>query len=359
MGPDCPRCALALVPASVAGERLWVCAACDGRSVRVATLERCAARETTRLLWRQVAASFTVVSGLACPSCARAMRTATIPLGDPIEVDACQHCRIVWFDRGEFASTRRASVVDSEQIGPRATEPRAAREKGGSREDRGDEAGRSPTERSWPWRSVLAPAVTHSRPVPWVAVALVGLYACCSLAAMALGEEAWLEWARRTQTRGKLRRFVLSTVAALAQPDPVRFSFGAGFLALFAVLLERLEGLRLATWIAFAGLIASTFASLIAIASGRPFTTPVLLVSAFATFGLIAWPNADVVSAPALEEHRRSRLPFWWFAAAWVAWLVASAVASEWNAAREACAGAFLGAAAHALSRWRDHVGIP
>lgn len=359
MGPDCPRCALALVPARVAGERLWVCTACDGRGVRARTLERCAARETTEFVWRQVAAKFTVVSELACPWCARALRTAKVPLDEAIEVDACVRCRIVWFDRGEFASTRRATLVDPEHAGPRATEPRIERERRGAPDGRSEGAERAPTVHSRPWRSVLEPAFPESRPVPWVAVVLVGLYACSSVAAMALGEEVWLEWARPTETSGKFQRLVLSTVTAIAQPDPVRFVLGAAFLALFAVILERLEGLRMATWVAIAGVVASTFAALIARASGSTFMTPVLLVSAFATFGLIAWPSADVVSIPMRGAHGRSRLPFWWFVAAWGAWLVITAVASEWNAAREACAGAFVGAAAHALSRWRDHVGIP
>ncbi len=118
----CPRCSIRLGRAKVKAGVCWRCNNCHGCAVTLPALRRVLDRDIVNQVW-QGARGGEGSAGADCPSCGKATREITAPLGwEGIPLDVCTRCHFVWFDGDEYDA--------AEEMGrPRERPPRrAARE---------------------------------------------------------------------------------------------------------------------------------------------------------------------------------------------------------------------------------------
>lgn len=97
----CPRCGGSLARVQNEHGVHFACPRCQGRVVGLGVLHRTALADAVHALWRATAEHPRSTDTL-CPVCHKAMLAAPVPAGaDPLEVDVCRRCQMVWFDVGE------------------------------------------------------------------------------------------------------------------------------------------------------------------------------------------------------------------------------------------------------------------
>lgn len=98
----CPACGRELSPFQTTAGLVLRCEQGHGTSVNVAVLRR--RFDETLALWRT--ASRQPQGSRPCPSCARAMRAFSWQAQQPVELDACSICQLVWFDAAEIEALK-------------------------------------------------------------------------------------------------------------------------------------------------------------------------------------------------------------------------------------------------------------
>lgn len=98
----CPACGRELSPFQTTAGLVLRCEQGHGTSINVAVLRR--RFDETLALWR--AASGQPQGSRPCPSCARAMRAFSWQAQQPVELDACSTCQLVWFDAAEIEALK-------------------------------------------------------------------------------------------------------------------------------------------------------------------------------------------------------------------------------------------------------------
>ena len=112
----CPDCRVALQEARVFGELRYGCPECKGLAVPLASLARIADPQVNTLV-RDAIAHAAHPSIRTCPRCPRLMERADLVLsGLIVEVDACRHCDLVWFDAGELEQIPKRKRYDHEAV---------------------------------------------------------------------------------------------------------------------------------------------------------------------------------------------------------------------------------------------------
>jgi len=80
----------------------WICPACSARAITMPALRRNVAAPFAQ----QLTAAFAnaqVPSFASCPSCSRQLQVVEVEAaGQPVELDVCKTCALVWFDAGEY-----------------------------------------------------------------------------------------------------------------------------------------------------------------------------------------------------------------------------------------------------------------
>jgi Zn-finger nucleic acid-binding protein len=111
----CPVCWVPLRPVRPQrGPHSFACPSCAGRLVTVEALHPYVEPARLVALWGAARAGG-VGDGKTCPGCGRPMRTIrTEGAGQPLELDACPACRLLWFDATELG--RLAPPADLETL---------------------------------------------------------------------------------------------------------------------------------------------------------------------------------------------------------------------------------------------------
>ncbi|HUT60626.1 MAG TPA: rhomboid family intramembrane serine protease [Phycisphaerae bacterium] len=99
----CPTCRAGLRRTSAGKDLFHLCPKCKGRAITYPVLRRHARRDFMR--WLIAAASAPGARrSRRCPSCNGLMVVAEFPTSpQPLEIDVCSRCQLVWFDAGEVA----------------------------------------------------------------------------------------------------------------------------------------------------------------------------------------------------------------------------------------------------------------
>ncbi|MBU6375107.1 MAG: zf-TFIIB domain-containing protein [Bdellovibrionales bacterium] len=105
----CPNCALCLVGQSTPQGTFWGCARCQGVAIEVSVLEK---RFEAHLI-QQIRAKAKHINRFGkkhCPVCRRLMLTVTTgERHGAVELDWCDPCALVWFDRQELEQIPRST----------------------------------------------------------------------------------------------------------------------------------------------------------------------------------------------------------------------------------------------------------
>ena len=109
---QCPRCDVALVQASVGGERVLYCQRCHGlligMDVFMVVVEELRSRHASSEYAGKQPDWDTLDHRTKCPKCGQEMHTH--PYGGPgnVIIDTCEHCLLNWLDYGELQRIVRA-----------------------------------------------------------------------------------------------------------------------------------------------------------------------------------------------------------------------------------------------------------
>ncbi|MBL9079959.1 MAG: rhomboid family intramembrane serine protease [Planctomycetes bacterium] len=102
-----------------AGGFVWACGRCNGRAIALPVLRRNFAAGVDRAVWKE--AFHGPPNGVDCPSCGRAMTVARVQFDDePVALDVCRACALVWFDPAEHLQLPPAPEPPSDGLTPEA-----------------------------------------------------------------------------------------------------------------------------------------------------------------------------------------------------------------------------------------------
>jgi membrane associated rhomboid family serine protease len=80
---------------------VYVCPSCGGHAASLSVLRKVFGPERVAVIWGDLGGS----TGCACPACRQSMRQVTwIEKDQPIALNLCRQCEIVWFDPNEYES---------------------------------------------------------------------------------------------------------------------------------------------------------------------------------------------------------------------------------------------------------------
>ena len=112
----CPRCEKDLVRTRSRENLYWRCRECEGRAVSAAVLRQSVYAEAVRQLW-EAAAKSPEHDGGACPACRQPMKAVSIVVGgDPMTLDLCPGCQVVWCDADEFEALPAPPAPDAKAV---------------------------------------------------------------------------------------------------------------------------------------------------------------------------------------------------------------------------------------------------
>ena len=98
---SCPECAVILGSMPLASGSALACRSCAGVSINFAVLRQHAPDPVVRDLWAGVRGASRESLRL-CPSCKHALRAFVLDSDDPVELDGCARCMLIWFDGREL-----------------------------------------------------------------------------------------------------------------------------------------------------------------------------------------------------------------------------------------------------------------
>ena len=106
---DCPNCRAQLVHTENEGQVFWRCTGCGGRAVKTSTLRQQIVKTVIDQIWQMARAS-AVEKNRPCPACEKPMAVVVEEPGfiEPLRLDVCPSCQLVWFDPKEFQLLPRA-----------------------------------------------------------------------------------------------------------------------------------------------------------------------------------------------------------------------------------------------------------
>lgn len=97
----CPDCRTALKPLSRGGKFYYVCTNCSGQAVTLSVIKALGGAEFVSEL-STLAKPVASARKRGCPECSQPMAALETPGEDAVLIDACRHCAVLWFDRGEL-----------------------------------------------------------------------------------------------------------------------------------------------------------------------------------------------------------------------------------------------------------------
>lgn len=108
----CPRCRAALVSASLDGEAVALCDACDGLLAPRESFARVVRTRRMTFSGIEITPQPIEASELSrqvqCPRCARTMETHPYFGSGAVVVDSCAGCGLIWLDAGELTEIESA-----------------------------------------------------------------------------------------------------------------------------------------------------------------------------------------------------------------------------------------------------------
>ena len=112
---SCPACSRTLHIARHEGTRYWRCPGCGGFLVSLAVIRKRIAEATFNSLW-QLARSGDVMGWRSCAGCHKNMRLVEVGSNEePIELDVCESCQLIWFDSEELESLEQQGTVEQSE----------------------------------------------------------------------------------------------------------------------------------------------------------------------------------------------------------------------------------------------------
>jgi|GEM_PF-2267123 len=111
---ECPSCSNGVLLAPSEGDKGLCCTQCDGLWLEKDTLNSlCNGNELDPdILRAKLKTERRVDNGRACPSCAKTLAVSAV---NKIELDWCETCEGVWFDRGESQKVL-ADASDKDEV---------------------------------------------------------------------------------------------------------------------------------------------------------------------------------------------------------------------------------------------------
>lgn len=105
---DCPNCSERLETIRKPEGTYYICRGCFGRAVTLPVMHRALGAQFMHGLWPRVMSS-TTETPKACPFCRQWMRRV-LSQKPVLELDACRHCMVFWFDEREFETVTPAPM---------------------------------------------------------------------------------------------------------------------------------------------------------------------------------------------------------------------------------------------------------
>jgi membrane associated rhomboid family serine protease/Zn-finger nucleic acid-binding protein len=201
----CPRCTSALTSEAEASGVAFRCATCRGQAVPQAVLRSALDAGTVSGIWMRAHAG-TRRGDRPCPSCAAPMAEVGLARGgSEVTIDACERCRMVWFDAREretlgprAAGGEPVPAAPTAPAAPMAPEPPRAHVpargtrvlRGRTPPDEGEVVDFDPFEPEW-WRGMLGWPAKHGAPesprAPWATTLLAATIVALTAYGLARG----------------------------------------------------------------------------------------------------------------------------------------------------------------------------
>ena len=119
---SCPRCAAVLDNARDDGLRVYRCQSCAGHAINLSQIRARMPEDGFRAMWQ--AARAARPDGPSCPVCRAEMRVIWAGTSDPVEIDVCVGCQMLWLDAGEQS---KLGGVAADRVATATEQPAAQR----------------------------------------------------------------------------------------------------------------------------------------------------------------------------------------------------------------------------------------
>jgi len=97
----CPTCRSGLTRLAGIHGYFWRCDACRGRAATMAVLRHALDGDQVNEMWH--GAKDSVETRAGCPACEHPMQMSVVSADtEPVRVDVCRSCHMVWFDSWKF-----------------------------------------------------------------------------------------------------------------------------------------------------------------------------------------------------------------------------------------------------------------
>ncbi|TGK41992.1 hypothetical protein EHQ12_05230, partial [Leptospira gomenensis] len=109
---NCPRCANQLDNLKTEYGYFWICQSCFGHFIS----EKNIIKFYSEPIWTQIKATSKSKKNkrlISCPSCKSQMKNIILPdAQNEVEIDLCDSCEIIWFDKNEIEDLRLKDYVN-------------------------------------------------------------------------------------------------------------------------------------------------------------------------------------------------------------------------------------------------------
>lgn len=294
---SCPRDTTALSAVREGDLLSHRCARCDGRAITISALRRHAIEGIDRRIW-QAARAVGLPPGARCPSCGRpcvAVNTADAE-GEPLEVDVCRPCALIWLDGGEGERVSApAAPVDPEQA---AKEAVVAQALAVAQVSRRPTASSDPAQRALARRFgvVDAPMRLDEAPPAPLSLGLGLVVALCAMLSIGRWDEVSARFGLIPRLMGRLDEAPRALTHPFASTEPyLDVMMAMGIMALGGELERAWGRARLASALALAALCGGAAHTLLDVHPDQAVGGPFALLSAVLVLLRLELPQAVFV----------------------------------------------------------------